>query len=398
MDNNVLSSGMGQALMAAAELIVLFCIPALMVWLTKKSKFLNTVGAIALCYVFGFILSVLPIPYDKGLSETVASVLVALAIPLILFGFDITSVRSLAKKALIGFILVIVSVITVSTLAAFIGAKLGLENTHALSGMTAGLYIGGTPNLFAIGSALIGDPTTINLANIADSVFGGIYFMLILTVVKPLYSHVLGSSSSCKSGPRCSGIQLQGEYDYKSIPKDRRSLLKLGGVILLAAACLGIGVLVEILINGSMDGSLYIMIAVSVLGIAVSFIKPIREVRGTYQVGQYLILVFSLGLSMSIDFSRLVNGILPTLAYFACVQTASILLHFILCKVFRIDGGTALITSTAGVYGPPFIAPVANAYGDRDLIVPGVICGTFGLMTGNLFGLALGSILGTVIK
>ena len=73
---------------------------------------------------------------------------------------------------------------------------------------------------------------------------------------------------------------------------------------------------------------------------------------------------------MSIDLKMLAKEILPTLAFFACIQIGSILLHLLLCKIFKIDGGTALITSTAGIYGPPFIAPVANAYGERELIAP----------------------------
>lgn len=388
-------------LLTIAEIAVLLLVPALMVRLTKRSRFLGSIGAIALCYAFGFLLAVLPIPYDKGLSETVASVLVALAIPLVLFSFDIRSVRKLAKTTLVSFGLVIVSVIAVSTAAAFLGASRGMENVHALSGMATGLYIGGTPNLFAIGSALLGrDSTAINLANIADSLVGGIYFLLILTVIRPVYARVLGTRGKAvfsEAEAAAFAREADSEYDYSRLPKDKKGIARLVGIVLLAAACLGIGVLLEILINGNMDGSLYIMVTVSVLGVALSFVRPVRQTPGTYQVGQYLILVFSLGLSMSIDLHKLVSGLLPTFAYFSGIQIAALLLHFLLCRIFRIDGGTAIITSTAGIYGPPFIAPVANAYGDRSLIVPGVICGTLGLVTGNLFGLALGSILAAIL-
>ena len=107
---------------------------------------------------------------------------------------------------------------------------------------------------------------------------------------------------------------------------------------------------------------MYIMIAVSVLGIDGSFIRPVRETKGTYQIGQYLVLMFSLGLSMSIDLSVLVSTIMQTFLYFAIAQTACVVVHLLLCKLFKIDGGTALITNVAGIYVPPFIAPVAEAY------------------------------------
>ena len=107
----------------------------------------------------------------------------------------------------------------------------------------------------------------------------------------------------------------------------------------------------------------------------------------------YLILMFSLALSMSIDWSVFLTDILPTLAFFAVAQVCVILLHIFLCWIFRIDGDTAIITSTAGVYGPPFIAPAAKAANRPDLIAPGVICGALGLAIGTLLGFGVGQFL-----
>lgn len=385
---------MKQTTMIIAELLVLFLIPALMVYLTKRNSLFRRISPIVLCYCFGFLLSLLPISYDKELSSMVASVLVALAIPLLLFSFDLRSIRQLAKPMLIGFALIIVSVILVSSAAAFIGAGLGMENVTALSGMATGLYVGGTANLFAVGSALLREnaSTIINLANIADSIVGSIYLLVLLTVLKPLYTRFLGTRES-KRDNALSSAAAEPEYDYSLLPREKRGIWRLVGVVALAAACFGCGVLAELLINGNLDGSLFIMITVSVLGILFSLIRPVREAVGSYQVGQYLILIFSLGLSMSMDLSKLVSGILPTLLYFSAIQILSLALHFLLCKIFHIDGGSAIITGTAGIYGPPFIAPVANAYGDRSLIAPGVICGTLGLVLGNLLGISLALVL-----
>lgn len=382
-------------MLTVALILVIIAAPALILRLTRVSKLLSGIGAITLCYILGFILALLPIPYDKTLSQDVASVFIALAIPLVLFSFDVMSVRKLAGRTLLSFILVIVSVTVVASCAAFIGSRNGITESAAYGGMAAGLYTGGTPNMFAIGSALLKDVTLINIANIADSIIGGIYFMLVLLFLGKVYRRFLGGrgGSALPAGEK----DTAAEYDFSVIKRDKSSLLKLLGTVLLAALCLCVGVLIEILINGNMSGSLYIMITVSVLGILISFIKPVREVKGSYQVGQYLILVFSLGLSMSIDLSKLVSSIIPTFLFFAGVQLASILLHFILCRLFRVEGGIALVTIIAGIYGPPFVAPTANACGDRSLIAPGVICGTLGLVCGNLLGIGLGSLLAQIL-
>ena len=67
-------------------------------------------------------------------------------------------------------------------------------------------------------------------------------------------------------------------------------------------------------------------------------------------------------MSLHIDLSVLGSTIMQTFLYFAIAQTACVVVHLLLCKLFKIDGGTALITNVAGIYGPPFIAPVAEAY------------------------------------
>lgn len=385
------------------ELLIILLLPAGILQLMKRVPFLSNVGAVALCYFSGLIISLLPVSYDKGLSQMIASIIVAVAIPLILFSFDIRSIRSLAKDMITGYGLQIAAAVISASVAALIACRSGMAHASRLAGMAIGLYTGGTPNLIAIGSALIpgGESAeVITAANTADFIVGGIYFFMILTVLRPVYRRFLGDRKQAAEAV-CETIEelevtAGYEYDYRSIPKDRRSLLRLAAVILLAILCLAAGAALEMLINGNLDGSLYIMITVSVLGIAFSFVRPVRETKGIYQIGQYFVLVFSLGLSMSIDIGVLVGTIMQTLVFFASVQTGCVLIHFILCRLFGIDGGTAMITNTAGLYGPPFIAPVAEAYGDRQLIAPGIICGVTGLVIGNLLGIGIGGLLSLI--
>ena len=100
---------------------------------------------------------------------------------------------------------------------------------------------------------------------------------------------------------------------------------------------------------------------------------------------------------MSLDLSALIGSILRTALFLAAVQTACVFVHLLLCRLFRLDGGTALITNSAGLYGPPFIAPIAAAYGERQLIAPGIICGVVGLAVGNFLGIGLGSLLALIL-
>ena len=417
-------------ILTVVALLAVFGLPCLMILLTRKVKFFKIVGAVALCYVLGFAFSLSGLNYDKSLVETVASVLVCIAIPLVLFGFEMKSLKRLAKKTAVSFGLVCVSAVVVAT-AAFLITKNFLPDAAGLTAMSIGLYIGGTPNLLAIGSAMLGTGhEAIVLANTADLFVGGLYFLFLLTAAKPVYSFVLDGKKrkkqkasdenttenkvSVETATENSDVSSDGsarqdsngeispddkrllsvanEYDFSVVERNKKSIWRLVGVVALAVACFGVGVGLELLVNGSLAGSLFILVTVSVLGIAFSFVKPVRETKGSYQVGQYLILSFSLALSMSMDMSKLVSELLPVLLLFACLQIGGILLHMILCKIFKIDSDTALITSTAGVYGPPFITPVANAAKRNDLIAPGIICATLGLAIGNFIGIGVGQL------
>lgn len=393
------------------SIIIILGLPIPIVWLTRKSKILGAIGAIACCYIVGFAFSTIGLSgtsYDKGLTSNIAYVLVALSIPLILFSIDLRAVKKLTKGTIIGYSLCIVAVIIVAVAMFFI--TLSFFPGVNLSAMIIGLYTGGTPNLNAIGIGMAAGESVISAANVSDTVVGGIYFLFLISVAPKFYRLILNRKKKPLQTPVATQIEAaatEGEEvpvlentekhdDYKfgiSI-KDKKSIFKLLGAFGLSIGCIGIGILIEFLVEGTFaENFLYILLAVSVLGVAFSFIKPIREIKGQYTLGMYLILMFSLALSMSIDWSIFLTDILPTLAFFACAQVAVILLHILLCFIFRVDGDTAIITSTAGVYGPPFIAPVAKAANRQDLIAPGVICGAVGLAIGTLLGLGIGQLL-----
>lgn len=388
------------------SILIIFGLPVPIVWLTRKNKIIGAIGAIACCYIVGFAFSTIGLSgtsYDKGLTTTVAYVLVALSIPLILFSIDLRAVKRLTKGTVIGYLLCIVAVIIVAVAMFFI--TLSFFPSVNLSAMIIGLYTGGTPNLNAIGAAMGAESNVLSAANVSDTLVGGIYFLLLISVAPKFYRLILNRKKKplespvamqmeAKVQPVVENEEKHDDFKFGISIKDKKSILKLVGAFALAVGCLGIGVLLEVLIEGTVgENLLYILLAVSVLGVAFSFIKPIRQIKGQYTLGMYLILMFSLALSMSIDWSIFLTDILPTLAFFACAQVAVILLHILLCFIFRVDGDTAIITSTAGVYGPPFIAPVAKAADRPDLIAPGVICGAVGLAIGTLLGLGVGQLL-----
>ena len=71
----------------------------------------------------------------------------------------------------------------------------------------------------------------------------------------------------------------------------------------------------------------------------------------------------------------------------------SIILHLLLAWLFKIDADTALITSTAGIFGPHFIGPVATVLKNKQIVVSGITTGLVGFAVANFLGLGLSYVL-----
>jgi len=365
--------------------------PAAAIYLAGKVKILGVLGEVFICYAGGFLLSFVLGSDASGFAMSLSEILVPIAIPLILFSADLKMLRRLAKPALISFCLVCVSVLAVSTAAFFIMND--TPDASKFSGMLVGVYTGGTPNLLAIGKALGLENDKIVLANMADMIVGGVYFILLLSVVPKIAGKLLRPFSGDKDDVSADTDEISGRFGSLKMLSGKR-ILSLLPVLLLAVGCLGISAAAALLITGELN-VVIIMLGVTTLGAACTFIRSVREHPDTFTCGQYLIYMFSFALGLSFDISAFASSGLKMLVYFVFVQFGTIILHFILCKAAGTDRDTAVITSTAGIFGPAFIVPVADALKNKKIVLPGLICGILGYLIGNYLGIGLGLLLNT---
>ena len=262
--------------------------------------------------------------------------------------------------------------------------------------MATGLYTGGTPNLNAIGSILGVAQEIIAVSNLSDMLIGGIFYVFLLTLCKPLLSKILKAE---KPAVYMTGDEeVENIDDFGEIPDKKKLIIAVLIAVGMAAVGAGIGVLIWVL-TGSVQGKLNdylvpaVMVTATVLGLVASFNKKLRKIKGTSLTGHYLILVFSVALSMSMDFNDFNLDYVYIFLLFTTITLGTFILHVILCKIFRIDADCCMITLTAGVYGPAFIPAVAKQAGDEKLIPVGLLCGSLGYAIGTLLGAGLGFIL-----
>jgi uncharacterized membrane protein len=341
---------------------------------------------VVMCYVVGLLMGNLGLPIHNGISQGLTEATVLLAIPLLLFATDFRRWLRSARPMVISFFLTIFSVMVVAGTASFLFSDY-IEDSAKVGGMLVGVYTGGTPNLNAIGLALgVGEETMI-LVNAAEMTTGALYLLFLMTVAKPLLGKFL------RPYKQTGRVDTRGDGPLlMDLPLSRRTGM-LVAAFALAVAAAGISVGISLILTGELTVA-PIILSVTSIGIALSFVRKIRNMPGPYELGQYLLLVFCVALGTRAEIGQILRAGPMVFAYITTVLVGSVTLHILLAKLFRIDVDTVIITSTAAVYGPPFVGPIVSVLGNKEVLVGGMTCGLIGIALGNYLGIGLAWLLG----
>ncbi|MCK5521109.1 MAG: DUF819 family protein, partial [Candidatus Marinimicrobia bacterium] len=160
------------------------------------------------------------------------------------------------------------------------------------------------------------------------------------------------------------------------------------GTFFLSLAVVGFSAFIGS-ISGAANATAIIILSITSLGIVLSFVKKIRKVKYTFQLGMYIIYVFSMVVASMADLSQLSNIDWGLMSFIVLAIIGSIALHAIFCKIMGIDTDTFIITSVAAVCSPPFVPVVAGALKNKSIILSGLTTGIIGYAIGNYLGISL---------
>ena len=183
------------------------------------------------------------------------------------------------KPVLISFALLLLAV---SAVVVVLGRTLGAGFPwgQQLAAMAAGMYTGGSPNFNAIGVILGVPGDTIAIGNLSDMIVGTVFYIFILTLAKPLCAKVLDRHAK------------QGAYMRENGGAENVDALKWNGFhrgivrnLALSLACVLVGAVIGFAIWKVKGGALTdplvpaVMIAGTTLGLALSFVPKVRNVK-----------------------------------------------------------------------------------------------------------------------
>ncbi len=417
--------------------LVLFylLVPLLLIYLCKTSTFLKRLGAVVLAYAVGLIAGntgIIPSPgkvfreflsSDPSLSkdaihnliatgqlqqsdllvnqvlsiqDIILTVTIGIAIPLLLFSLDIRKWLKLAKGAFLSLTLALISLIIVVFLGFYLFHS-EIDQSPAVAGMLVGVYTGGTVNLAAIGKALGVNQDIYILTHTSDLIIGTVALLFLMTIAQRLFHTFLPKFGMIHKAENL--MQLEEENDdMENFDKlfQRKSIPDMFKSLGIATIIFVVGGGVSFLFPKYANATIAILL-ITTLALAGSLIRRINKLKNSFQLGMYLIIVFSLVISSKANLSQMFNDfetVKYIFYYVLFVVFGSMTIHVGLSRIFKVDADTTIIAITALTYSPPFVPTVASAIKNKNVIISGLAIGILGYAFGTYLGIAIGKLLG----
>ena len=369
-------------------------VPALILRLCYVSKWANKLGAVLICYLVGIIFGQILInDYNREIPEILSTVIIPLALPMLLFEINVKSWRKVAGKAFVSMLISIFCLIAILTTGYYLFRD-RIDEANKVSGMLAGLYTGGTPNLASLKAALNVRDDIYIAVNTVDMLIGALYILFLISIAKKIFGKILL--------PYPQKIKSETEVvEEKRVIKRLKTWIRYVSIGNILAA-FGVSILIALIGAGLGFGFVkdnafqmaVIILTITTLAIIASNIKAVKKIRGSFDIGMYLILIFSIAVASMANFESMSKAFLPLMGFITLGVFGTLLLHVVFCKIFKVDVDTMIVTSTALICSPPFVPVVSAAIKNKEVMMSGITVGVIGYAMGNYLGVFISYFLG----
>ncbi len=388
-------------------LAIFYCLaPAGVLYLCRRWAVFDKIGPILLLYFIGAIVANVGIFPVTGTPEGDAlvkfqndfsSVMIPLAIPMILFSFVFK--KSDTRDQLIAMVSGAVAVVAAVVIGYPIFAS-HIPDAPKVAGLYTACLTGGTVNMAAVSTMLEVDGQQYALLNTYDMIVSFTYLVFVMAFgirlarkFLPVKTLNVGANDEAELLENIEKEKNRNPYAGIFTASGIKELLKLLGVtVVIVGVSAGAAVGLSNLIPGTF--MMFFILVITTLGIAASFIRPVRNIRYSYDAGMYLIYIFSIAVASmanvrSMDFS----GALYILGFLFFMEFVSLTFQVVFAKVFKVDADTAVIASVTYINSPPFVPMIAASMKNKRVLAPGLAIGVVGYAIGNYLGVMIYEIL-----
>lgn len=385
------------------SLLFYFLFPSLIIYLCRRYSFFSKIGEILLLYMVGILISnllVFPLGFGdslRGIQDALTSVTILLAFPMILFGCDFKNWK--LKKAIIALCIGLVSVLAVDVIGYYIFND-NQTGFNKIAGLLVGVYTGGTPNLASLKIALNVDAETYIFVHTFDMIISFVYLVFLMSFGIKVFRIFLKRQQTTDGGQQTldSRQQMTDNIQNLTIPYSgiftKKHFPKTLCAFALSILIVGAGMCMSFIVSGKIDDMLVLILTMTTLSIAASFLPFVRKMEKSYDAGMYLVLVFSLVVASMVDVTAIdYRAGINIIGYIAFVIFCSLILSILLSKILKVDADTMVITSVALINSPLFVPMMAENMKNKKVIITGITVGVIGYAVGNYIGIIVSQLL-----
>lgn len=374
-------------------LVLIFCLaPALVLRLCNKVPFFGKIGPILILYILGVIIGNLPWINEGnyGLKETLTNALIPMALPMMLFACALTrnSLKGIFRSLIAGLIAIVVSIFVGYWL---FGRHVGAQAPE-IAALITGCETGGTINMASL-QMLLGVPSeTFVMLNSYDMLVCFLYFVFLLSIGIRLFRKFLKiAPKDDKAALTETQIEVNEQIieSHKNpyrILKTAKGWGQVWRILLAVIICVGLSFGLTKLFPKGWFMPIFIL-GISTFALIAANLKPVKKLTFSYDLGLYLIYIFSITIASMADVTKLnIREGLYAFLFLFFVIFVSLLLQVILSKLLKVDADMMIATSVALINSPPFVPIVVSAMNNKKVLVPGITVGIIGFALGNYLG------------
>jgi uncharacterized membrane protein len=326
-----------------------------------RYKFFKTFGPPIICIILGIILSNSGLmPHWNDVYGVIFQYAIPISIAMFMLNVDLKAWKHISKQPLLA---VFFAVLSVSVVALLVGVVFAtkIDEGWKIAGMFVGTYTGGSSNLTAIGTGLGATPSTFAAANAADYIIGMpslIFFFAVPGILakwkgfKKIWPYTLSEE------------ELATEDDTELFAKKEWSITDIALLFAIGFVVTEIATFVSSGINPMISSAVRILLitTISIVLAQLGLLVDIKE----FATSTPLIAIFC--------------GI---------VIIASLVLHILLCRLFKIKYQYVLISIVAAIGDGTSAAMVAGAGNWKSIMSIAIVLGVMGAALGNYVGIGV---------
>ena len=373
-------------------LVLIFCLaPAFVLWLCKKVPFFGKIGPILILYILGVIIGNLPWINEGNypLKDTITTILIPLALPMMLFACSLNrdSLKGIFRSLIAGLIAIIVSIFLGYWL---FGRHIATQGPE-IAALITGCETGGTINMASLQLLLNVPSETFVLLNSYDMIVCFLYFIFLLSIGIRLFRKFLKLAPKAETQEELSEDLvneqiLERHTNPYRILKTAKGWGQVWRILLAVVICVGLAFGLTKIFPEGWFMPIFIL-GISTFALIAANLKPVKKLTFSYDLGLYLIYIFSIAIASMADVTKLnIREGLYAFLFLFFVIFVSLLLQVILSKLFKVDPDMMIATSVALINSPPFVPIVVSAMNNKKVLVPGITVGIIGFALGNYLG------------